>query len=86
MVLIQSPWSLFRFHPLYLLTKGLWGVQISVGGVHFRQRGVHLLIISQERKIRSQSPFTKRVYDLATLCVYYAPTLISVPFWKMNVI
>ena len=59
-ILIQSPWSLFRFPSLYLLTKGLWGVQISVGGVHFEQKGVHLLIIPQERKIRSQSPFTKK--------------------------
>ena len=36
-----SPWSLFRFLPLYLLTKGLWGV-------HFEPRGVHLLIIAIE--------------------------------------
>ena len=31
-----SPWSLFRFTPLYHLTKGLWGV--------------HLLIIPRQRK------------------------------------
>ena len=39
----RSPWSLFRFTPLYHLTKGLWGV-------HFEPRGVHLLIIPRQRK------------------------------------
>ena len=34
-ILKWSPWSLFRFTPLYHLTKGLWGV-------HFEPRGVHL--------------------------------------------
>ena len=38
-ILKGSPWSLFRFTPLYHLTKGLWGV-------HFEPRGVHLLIIT----------------------------------------
>ena len=38
-ILKWSPWSLFRFTPLYHLTKGLWGV-------HFEPRGVHLLIIT----------------------------------------
>ena len=42
-VLKWSPWSLFRFTPLYHLTKGLWGV-------HFEPRGVHLLIIPRQRK------------------------------------
>ena len=37
-ILKWSPWSLFRFTPLYHLTKGLWGV-------HFVPRGVHFLII-----------------------------------------
>ena len=43
MVLKWSPRSLFRFTPLYHLTKGLWGV-------HFEPRGVHLLIIPRQRK------------------------------------
>lgn len=42
-VLKWSPWSLFRFTPLYHLTKGLLGV-------HFEPRGVHLLIIPRQRK------------------------------------
>ena len=42
-ILKWSPWSLFRFTPLYHLTKGLWGV-------HFEPRGVHLLIIPRQRK------------------------------------
>ena len=42
-VLKWSPWSLFRFTPLYHLTKGLWGV-------HFEPRGVNLLIIPRQRK------------------------------------
>ena len=43
MILKWSPWSLSRFTPLYHLTKGLWGV-------HFEPRGVHLLIISRQKK------------------------------------
>ena len=37
-VLKWSPWSLFRFTPLYHLTKGLWGV-------HFEPRDVYLSMI-----------------------------------------
>ena len=42
----RLPESLFHFIPLYYLTKGR-------GGVHFRQRGVHILIIPQKRKKES---------------------------------
>lgn len=42
-VLKWSLWNLFRFTPLYHLTKGLLGV-------HFEPRGVHLLIIPRQRK------------------------------------
>lgn len=45
--------SLFSFCPQYLLTKGLWSV-------HFEPRGVHLLIILQERKERPQNPFAQK--------------------------
>ena len=38
-----SPQSLFYFLPLYYLTKGR-------EGVHFRQRGVHILIIPKINK------------------------------------
>ena len=34
-ILKWSPWSLFRFSPLYLLTKGLRGVHFEPRGVHF---------------------------------------------------
>ena len=37
-ILKWSPWSLFRFTPLYHLTKGLWGV-------HFEPRDVYLSMI-----------------------------------------
>ena len=39
----RSQWSLFYFLPLYYLTKGR-------KGVHFRQGGVHFLIIPKNDK------------------------------------
>ena len=62
-ILKWSPWSFFRFLPLYLLTKGLWGV-------HFRQRGVHLLIIPQDRKNKAaKSVHQKGVRPCDLMCL-----------------
>lgn len=40
----------FAFSPITLFNERSRGVQILVEGVHFRQRGVHLLIIPLQKK------------------------------------
>ena len=66
----RSRQSLSYFLPLYYLTKGR-------EGVHFRQGGVHFLIIPKINK-KSQDVLIK-IWAVLRLCYFTILTLVSLP-------
>ena len=75
----------FAFSPITLFNERSRGVQILVGVCIFGKKGVHILIIPQERKRKAAKPVRPK-YERPCDLVSYSPTLTSVPFLKTKVI